>query len=611
VLRKIGAAVTPLLLVVGFVAVLAPQAASAAQKTAAPHLNVCAHNAAGVTSSFSVNGGKSFSLTGWKCSLRTVKIGLNKVVETRVSSGYKLKSISLTPKGVVNISTRTASVRLATGVKGLAAFANSKPVVRQTGSGWIELCKYAAYGNPWTAGDFTFTISGVAKPVTVLTGTCSAPIAVPAGPVTVTEDEPANFMLEGVITVPSTALTSVNKSTSSAVVTVPNGVNVVAAFYNEPQLGVVKVCKTLAANATALEGDTFYFDVSYTFTPPAPASPISGSGVVSVTAPMATGQTVCAPFFPLLPVGTSVTITEDMNLSPANISPTVTGIIPPSANNGSTSTVANLIVAPGGTDAFFTNGALGYIEVCKNPIQNYGQDTTAGAQPFYYSIDGGPTFSVTAGNCSAPMQVAVGTHSVYEYPDPNYYFVSVSTVAADDPTGARLLSSPTTNPASVSVPYGGIGNETVVTFTNHTPGAQIKVCVEQTSPDANLGGVIKNVTGMTSNGIAISASLTITPSSSNPQGEECGNLSVIFDAINGPSNSPVTFTLSETSPNAPAGTDTADVIYQGNGSGPSPDNFPQPLGVTYTFTAGAGENVVTFVNGRTGVSSTEAGLRVQ
>ena len=54
--------------------------------------------------------------------------------------------------------------------------------------------------------------------------------------------------------------------------------------------------------------------------------------------------------------------------------------------------------------------------------------------------------------------------------------------------GTRLLSGAHVNPASVVVPYGGVGNETVVTFTNVVDPTQFKICKQETSADANLSG---------------------------------------------------------------------------------------------------------------------------
>ena len=90
---------------------------------------------------------------------------------------------------------------------------------------------------------------------------------------------------------------------------------------------------------------------------------------------------------------------------------------------------------------------------------------------------------------SQAFQVPAGTATVQEYnTNPDFYLANVSTVGVTDPTGSRLLSGSTTNPATVSVPFGGVNNETVVTFTNDTNQAQFKVCTAQTSPDAALVG---------------------------------------------------------------------------------------------------------------------------
>src|SRR3954451_7770046 len=52
-------------------------------------------------------------------------------------------------------------------------------------SGYVEVCKQS--GTPGVTGSFSFTIDGIETAVTVGTGLCSAPMAVPAGQVAVTE----------------------------------------------------------------------------------------------------------------------------------------------------------------------------------------------------------------------------------------------------------------------------------------------------------------------------------------------------------------------------------------------------------------------------------------
>jgi len=56
------------------------------------------------------------------------------------------------------------------------------------------------------------------------------------------------------------------------------------------------------------------------------------------------------------------------------------------------------------------------------------------------------------------------------------------------PTNTVNYSAVPVNPASVTVPYGGVGNETVVTFGNVVDGTQFKICKQETSSDAMLSG---------------------------------------------------------------------------------------------------------------------------
>lgn len=50
------------------------------------------------------------------------------------------------------------------------------------------------------------------------------------------------------------------------------------------------------------------------------------------------------------------------------------------------------------------------------------------------------------------------------------------------------MTSDTTNPAVVSVPYGDVRDETVVTFRNAVDPTQFKICKQETSADAALSG---------------------------------------------------------------------------------------------------------------------------
>jgi hypothetical protein len=97
-----------------------------------------------------------------------------------------------------------------------------------------------------------------------------------------------------------------------------------------------------------------------------------------------------------------------------------------------------------------------------------------------------------------PIEVPAGTATVSEVIGKNLFLDSISTVSSSDPFGARLLTGggPTlanpnavpVNPASVTVPYGDVGNETVVTFLNVVDPTQFKICKQETSSDAMLAG---------------------------------------------------------------------------------------------------------------------------
>ncbi len=165
----------------------------------------------------------------------------------------------------------------------------------------------------------------------------------------------------------------------------------------------------------------------------------------------------------------------------------------PAANNaGSANGTAVFTVPTDGSvaSATFTNDPLGYIEVCKNFYETPFWDSVSynGNNSAQFSVNGGPSFWVAGGACSAPIEVPAGTATVSEVIGSSFFLWNVSTLSATDVFGTRLLSGATVNPASVVVPYGGVGNETVVTFTNVVDPTQFKICKQETSADANLSG---------------------------------------------------------------------------------------------------------------------------
>ena len=278
--------------------------------------------------------------------------------------------------------------------------------------GYLEICKTA--GDSFVgAGPWNFTISGNGQPSQteqVLAGQCSGDVALPVGDYTVTEAFSSPDYVSS-ITGDPTAPVSTNLANGSGVFAVSTGTTETATFTNDTLTSQVKVCKTLPDNEAdaPLSGTTFNFNVS----------DVVGTQTVSVIAP-SIGQTACTIDPVSLPLGSQATITEQ---SQANVAVTGVQVIPASANgSGTTSTSADVIVVPGIASASFTNEALGYVEVCKNAA-----DASTSGVTFNFSVNGGSSFPVVAGQCSQPFQVPAGTATIQELEtNPNFYLKSVT-----------------------------------------------------------------------------------------------------------------------------------------------------------------------------------------
>ena len=205
-------------------------AGATARKVVPPSIRICV----------SVPGAFSFAINGSvvspksECGTFKAKVGVNLVSEVAAPALYRsLASISVNPAAAqvsASLKTATAKVRLAAGKTVTVRFLNSKLVVEVpsqpvtpppsnpapssppvsgpsspppssppvsdpqpvtvTGTGYIEVCKSAAYRDDWVEGSFPFTISAggaVIGTYSVAVGSCTGAIPVPAGSVTVTE----------------------------------------------------------------------------------------------------------------------------------------------------------------------------------------------------------------------------------------------------------------------------------------------------------------------------------------------------------------------------------------------------------------------------------------
>jgi hypothetical protein len=509
--------------------------------------------------------------------LTTYQVGTNVNIAETAQQGIVASNISVSNGSAsnVNLSGGTVTATVGAGAVTIVTYTNV-PVINQP-TGAIEVCKQA--GDSYVNGSFNFSLSEGewSSSVSVLTGQCSGEITVPAGQVSVTEAPSAPYYLASVSSIPQSALLGSNLANGQATFAVSSGSATTAIFTNATELGYVKVCKTLTSGSGALTGDTFNFNVS----------DAAGNQAVSVIAP-APGQTACALDFTALPVGSVAHVTE---VGQPNVALTGVSVYPSSSDAGSTSTTGAITVGTSVASATFTNEALGWVEVCKNAA-----DPSTGNQIFPFTVNGGQVFTVMANQCSQAFQVPAGTATINEIQaNPNFYLENVTAIGGW-PTTNRLLSGPTDDPATVTVPFGGVGNETVATFTDAVYQGSFKICTAQTSPDANLaaGQLFVYNYSYTVNGTTTTGSVTLT----NPAtGATCSGIIGPIPVVNA-DGSAVQVSVTEALPATPS-VQLANVQYQGNGMVVSSPALPSTLPATIVFTNGAGMNVATFTDGRT------------
>jgi hypothetical protein len=645
------------IIAIGSSALVAGTAASAgatAKKAVNPTITIC--EAAHGAFSFALNG-SALTLPKSSCGVFTAKIGINHVSEVRAPALYRtLSSIAVSPasaKVSSSLKTESVTLRLAAGRSATVKFDNSKlvvvlpnptpvtppptnggpsspppsgpPVVNSDpaapGNGYIEVCKTAV--DRMVEGTFAFTITPASGTVTDLSLTpvygqnqseaCSGPIPVAAGTVTVSEATYGpGYWLAGVTASPTGDLVSVDLATQTANLTVTAGFETTADFADATQLNTIKVCKVLANNLGSLAGTTFNYSVGCTFTPPAalypPVLSYSGSATVAVVAVAAAAAPLgeaCSIVPAAIPAGSVVTVNElagDPNRGPfvtvSNVS-----IVPSTFDAATSATPATEAVltvpADGYADAVFTNLPMGFIEVCKNfdPRRWNNPDNVA-----TFTVNGGAPFTVQGGNCSAPIEVpaGAGTATVDETIGANYYLENISAsavVLGQGPTN-ELVTAPTVNPAVVNVPYGNVGNETVVTYLNGVDPTSFKICAVE--PANTSSQTVSFNWSYTSDlrdlaldpNVYQQPSFDLTIPASDPGGVVC---STVIDGppLVDPWGDPYVLTFTETSITDPTATVTG-ISYLGNGWAGSPIlGLPGSISITL----GLGTNVVTFTNG--------------
>ncbi len=451
--------------------------------------------------SFSVNGGPLVSTeandafddpANWSCRiLGSFQVGSNVNVHEQIPAGTEVQYIDSDPAtalGDFNTSTGDALITVGAGVT--VVLYDDEPLP-PSGTGWLEICKDAAWGDYDVHGSFHFDVTdaaGATYSADVLVGQCSEPFQVAAGISEVVEGPSPGYDLVDAFTIPEDRLLTKNLINRTVDVEVPasdsSNDETQLHFVNQTQRGQLKVCKALGPGSADLIGQKFYFDIS--------GDNMQELGVW-ITAQAQTQCVIVGNF----PIGSTLDVEETCGDTP--------GL---QQDDGSscnefidTTGEGEITIAPGINTKTITNTAKGLLEVCKAPIRTQrvviiGQAPAAPpAQPtFHFRLDG-TMLNIRAGTCSLPQRVSVGTHTVTEVADQNYELDPGTPIINE--TGGGIIVSPAdrevsrslaTRTVTVNVPYGPYG-ETLVTFYNRVKLGQVKVCklIPLTSQDA-LGG---------------------------------------------------------------------------------------------------------------------------
>jgi len=468
--------------------------------------------------SFTENGGPAYSVAAGpvgspNCGpVTSYPLGTLVNVAEAAVPGTNVSAITVSDGRGSNVNTTAGTVTATIG-SGVTVVTYTNVVTPIPQYGYIEVCKHAADGYVTGSFDFNITAPNFAATRTVAVGQCTEPIQVPAGNVNVAEVGRFPYYVSAIGVAPSGRLVTSNLSNGTVTVVVPKGdssTETLVDYWNATQVGLVKVCKTLTPQSGGLAGKTFYFTVT----------DINGQHNVSVVAGSA-GSTTCVIDNNWLPLGSTVSIAEQWT---ANVAVVGVSVSPASQDLGSSPPVANLKVGSGITTATFTNQAFGTIEVCKAAA-----DPSTATQTFGFSVNSGPTIWVHAGQCSPPIAVPAGTATVFELAKANFHLVSVGVAPSD-----RFVSG--TNPVTVSVPFGGVENETVVTFTNAVDTGQFKIC--KVSSEPTLQGVVFTFHyNYTVNGTPYSGTAYLKPG-------ECSALSGDIPVVD-PNGNPIPVYVSE------------------------------------------------------------------
>jgi hypothetical protein len=516
--------------------------------------------------SFRINGGPLVSTEAspafaspstWSCRLvGTFQTGSRVTVQEQIPAGAIIDFIDTDPADrLVDFNKDTGTLVLDIGGGTNIALFDNEAVAPDQG-GFIEVCKDAARvgpnftPDPAVVGPFTFTVSpldGTPFDLTTYPGQCTAALPVPAGLVRVTEHAQPDVALVDVLTDPDTALLDSNLINRTADVEVPASTDpnqeTQVHFVNAHDRSQLKLCKALGPNSSVLSGQTF------TLTANGVPYPVVASSLGT--------QCVNAGNYP---VGSIVTVGE---LAPG---PFI------DSSGGGTITIQSGIA----NSFTVTNTAKGLLEICKDPVPGIITQPT-----FRFRVDGGGYISVRAGNCTQPMRVAVGNHTVQEVVDPNYELDSSATGNGITVTTGREVSRDVPNrTVTVFVPYG-TEPETVVTFTNRIRQGSFKICKSLGANSASLANMDFRFTWSTQTGQSSTAFVVLKPGA-------CSNFLGPFPILKPDGTKNVVFVDEDDAPTTGVWY-VEDIQYSGSGMQVSESSGPTGNG-NFEFELGPGQN---------------------
>ncbi|MEO8050287.1 MAG: ice-binding family protein [Acidobacteriota bacterium] len=344
-----------------------------------------------------------------------------------------------------DLAAGTATVTVNAGVQTIVTFTDA---ISPT-AGFLQICKVTGTGIVEGAN---FSFVAALTPVTVPAGpapggSCSTLLAMPAGPITITETLPIGVLLTTVSTSPFGMLVSSDLPAGRAMATINPGGTTVVTFQNArtpiPPTGFLQVCKVAGAGIGI--GTNFLFSVA-------------GTPVTVPAGPPPAGY--CGPAF-AQPAG-SVTVAETL-LSGTVLTSVATlpsGLLVSSNLGSGTATVT--VQNGGQTIVTFVDTmpvvppTTGFLQVCKAA----GAGIAVGTN-FTFNV-AGTTFAVPAGPapggfCSSPIVEPPGPVIVSETLPAGTALTAVTTI----PAGLLVSSNLAAGTATVTV---NAGEQTFVTF---------------------------------------------------------------------------------------------------------------------------------------------------